>query len=66
MTPGEIAELYVGHEILKSAYEYLEHVRGCKAQRLANVDALIIILDSRVVIQEELMNYMFREGSYAH
>lgn len=57
LLPGELAELYVAHQVLKSAYEYL-----CNAGRLANLDAMLILLDARVVIQEELVAQMFGEG----
>lgn len=58
MTLTEIAGLYMGHEVLKSAYEYLREKTGCKAERIAAIDAMLIILDARVGIQEALVYLM--------
>lgn len=62
VTAGEMAELHVAYEVLKSAYEHLEWVTGSKQERLANVDAMLILLDARVAIQEEIIGELFSQG----
>lgn len=62
LTPTEYAELQVAYEILKSAYEHLSGRTGNKQERLANVDAMIILLDARAMIQETIVAFLFSQG----
>jgi hypothetical protein len=52
-SPGELAELYAAHSILLRAFDYLMD------EHKTNIDALLIVLDDRVLIQEEIVNNMF-------
>lgn len=62
LTPIEMAELHVAYEVLKNAYEHLSWVRGNKQERLANMDAMMILLDAHVMIQETIVSELFSQG----
>lgn len=58
MTSGELAELYAAHDILLHAYEHLTDRKD-----VSTIDALVIILDARSVIQQKIVDFMVGENA---
>jgi len=56
MTSGEMCELYAAHGILLRVFEYLIE------EHKTNIDALLVVLDARVLVQEEIVGELFSQG----
>jgi hypothetical protein len=56
MTSGEMCELYAAHGILFRTFDYLTE------EHKTNIDALLMILDARVLIQETIVSELFSQG----
>jgi hypothetical protein len=56
LTEGEQCELYAAHSILLRTFDYLME------EHKTNIDALLAVLDARVLVQEEIVNSLFGQA----